>query len=62
MGHYVFDQVTQSWKRGSPRPHTVARVKVQVARKQKLIFNDKGGGGNSKMIFDEKGEGGLAEK
>ena len=32
LGHHVFDQVTQSWKRGSPNPHPAERVKVEIDR------------------------------
>ena len=32
LGHHVFDPVTQSWKRGSPKPHPAPRVKVEIDR------------------------------
>ena len=32
LGHHVFDPMTQSWKRGSPKPHPAARVKVEIDR------------------------------
>ena len=32
IGHFVFDEVTAAWKRGSPTPHAAAKVRVEIDR------------------------------
>ena len=32
IGHFVFDEVTAAWKRGSPIPHAAAKVRVEIDR------------------------------
>ena len=32
IGHFVFDEVSSAWRRGSPTPHAAAKVRVEIDR------------------------------
>ena len=32
IGHFVFDEVSAVWKRGSPTPHAASKVRVEIDR------------------------------
>ena len=38
IGHFVFDEVTAAWKRGSPTPHAAAKVRVEIDRNSYKIW------------------------